>query len=750
MISQDMIRKVTTPTAEKCVSFVKNLFGGAGFNLAKAKSFTDLEGALRMALPILLGSLGKKQVKVLFKSGLATASTDLDTMIQIPNISFAGLVRPQHEFASYDDWHTHALTTFSVIVVMVLMLFHHESAHVRHTKGSKMEHQPHSALGGLLLNVLCDVRIEGRQGIEFPGSAMILALGNKLLDEMFADTKADATKHEPTRILCASLSKSMRAEVLSQPSDSRVHTREEAVKVFGEKLVGEVEVLARNAAVASDTYACNKEVNAILDLLKQASEDQPQPQPQPQQGQGQSSDGENSGQQEPGAKDESKDNSKDQSGDNSDQAQGDQQQGSQGDQDDQGDDGKPGNGDAEGDQQSDENAGSNGEANDEGNQGDSGNGEAEGDQQADGSNAGQPQGNADGQESAEAGNPSAGQGAGEGDSGNEVPSQQPTKGAGASTAAGNDVAGSDEEGYSEAAKQAVKDMLTNAKEGDFEDIEKLLGEVLANVMTAGKSDDSRFVRHGDLAMLSQDQLMANEGVARRLTYPMQEALEEVLVNKTKARNFVNDDDSGRLAGNKLFRAAMNDGRLYRHRIPGERLDDIAVMFEIDVSGSMSESVGGGLSRSEVAHGAVSSMGNVLDELEIPFGVLGFDGKLYDFKPFDVDWRQAKRRFPVMDNGGTVAAPAIRHGVRELAKSGASRRINLVITDGDPGDKAETVEAIRQAAAMADMETRVILIGYTPGKATPFHEAIKAEHISYANTFAELPRAVFKILERDLL
>ncbi len=122
--------------------------------------------------------------------------------------------------------------------------------------------------------------------------------------------------------------------------------------------------------------------------------------------------------------------------------------------------------------------------------------------------------------------------------------------------------------------------------------------------------------------------------------------------------------------------------------------DIAVLLLVDVSASTSDLVvGTELSVLELARDATVVLADALDRIGDPFAIHGFDSnsrhavQYRRYKDFDEPWgtRVHARLAAMRAQRSTRMGAAIRHAGALLATRPNSRRLLLVLTDGEPSD-----------------------------------------------------------------
>ena len=148
--------------------------------------------------------------------------------------------------------------------------------------------------------------------------------------------------------------------------------------------------------------------------------------------------------------------------------------------------------------------------------------------------------------------------------------------------------------------------------------------------------------------------------------------------------------SGRLDLRNLSGIVSGSETVFRRRIEDEGRE-AAMTFLLDVSGSMKGE------RLRAAKAMALHMGDALKAAGVKFEIAAFDDNtIWTPKPFAKAWSNDTRRAVagMLTAGGTAMLPAMKQCAERLLKVGAvSRRILLVLTDGQDGYPAEANAAL---------------------------------------------------------
>ncbi|MEY2994712.1 MAG: hypothetical protein RL357_1647 [Pseudomonadota bacterium] len=159
-----------------------------------------------------------------------------------------------------------------------------------------------------------------------------------------------------------------------------------------------------------------------------------------------------------------------------------------------------------------------------------------------------------------------------------------------------------------------------------------------------------------------------------------------------------------------------DDRVMQHHRPAER--DIAVMLLIDASASLADAAatGSALSRLQVAQAGVRLLGDAMASLGDAFAIAAFHSntrhevRYWHIKGYSEAWDDTpKARLAALEPGySTRMGAALRHAGRTLAQRPQSKKLLLVLTDGEPSDvDVHDPKALISDAhqAVAELETR---------------------------------------------
>ena len=136
----------------------------------------------------------------------------------------------------------------------------------------------------------------------------------------------------------------------------------------------------------------------------------------------------------------------------------------------------------------------------------------------------------------------------------------------------------------------------------------------------------------------------------------------------------------------------------------------AVSILVDTSGSMITSMSDRKPRFFGSIGVSVGLADVLSEFDVPFEVSFYDQGFFTKKTFNEDWNDVRKSnsYPV-PNGGTTTGAAVQAALSELILRDESRRLLIVITDGDTTD-VDLLASCYEEAEIAGIEIASLMVG----------------------------------------
>jgi hypothetical protein len=239
-----------------------------------------------------------------------------------------------------------------------------------------------------------------------------------------------------------------------------------------------------------------------------------------------------------------------------------------------------------------------------------------------------------------------------------------------------------------------------------------------------------------------------QATAATLALKMEELLEAMsMVLRAKSYD-------GKLWVNRAYRSLLGDLQVFQKRTRQREIDTCVYVIG-DESGSMASDFdrcggtrGHGSSRApcvvkrKEALGRVAvAVGDVLDRADVPFGFATYDTSVREWKAFEDDWSEMLTRYTPCAHGNTNTHLAVVWALQKFIERNEARKLLLVVTDGDPGDRVVLEAAIREAANYG-VEVRFVLIG---ARQEALYKGISVP-CGVANSAKELASSVFGALE----
>lgn len=200
-----------------------------------------------------------------------------------------------------------------------------------------------------------------------------------------------------------------------------------------------------------------------------------------------------------------------------------------------------------------------------------------------------------------------------------------------------------------------------------------------------------------------------------------------------------DDVEIRSRGSRLslkhaHRIALNDPRVWKHRIEGEAIDT-AVFLLMDVSGSMDGQIA---TAREAAYATAMALRGI-EGVTTAVGTFPGNGLVM---PFGGSPMTHGPRFSFNAFGGTPMGAGVRFACRQMVVRPESRKLMIVVTDGCPDSQQDAVNALSMATGIG-IET----IGIGLGTQSVRHLFPVSEVLQ---DIQQLPNVLFATLKQQLL
>jgi len=169
--------------------------------------------------------------------------------------------------------------------------------------------------------------------------------------------------------------------------------------------------------------------------------------------------------------------------------------------------------------------------------------------------------------------------------------------------------------------------------------------------------------------------------------------------------------------------------------------DTAVVCVVDQSGSMSSCM-------QKAVDATGMVAECLNRHAVPFSLASFDDAIYPIKQFHEGWKSVGQRLNfIAAHGGTQMGSATQYAVRELFTRRESRRVFLLVTDGQPAS-FDALNLSVEECRKYGLEVRVVVIG-SKTDAERFASKVAVNGCAYAENTEMIPWAIYECLKESV-
>lgn len=198
----------------------------------------------------------------------------------------------------------------------------------------------------------------------------------------------------------------------------------------------------------------------------------------------------------------------------------------------------------------------------------------------------------------------------------------------------------------------------------------------------------------------------------------------------------------RLDSHRIARSRLMDLEVFEREGREAEGLDTAIMFVVDVSGSMSDK-----DAYMVAQDTAFALGQSLSLFSsqgVSCAMATFRKTPRWLKRFHEPWPSMKTRLASITPAGSTNFPtAFNWAVGEMSKRRESRKIILMLTDGDTGQSQAS--AVRRTAELANIETRLLFVNMAAASAQQHAKRDGFKHWGVALGAPSIPEGVFKAL-----
>ena len=274
-----------------------------------------------------------------------------------------------------------------------------------------------------------------------------------------------------------------------------------------------------------------------------------------------------------------------------------------------------------------------------------------------------------------------------------------------------------------------------------------VGETLGGILTTAKAAESSGLLQvaqvcaRDLVDLSASGLAESKTVTRSLKCKLQSLLQSMTLQKVKAGY------RGRLDTKTIHKLFAADPKIFRR--PGARIGhSTAVHLLIDASGSMTGSIN---LVSQVSYALCQSLSE-MPGLNVGASVFpgqqtrrsrGRDRSWETISPILRHGQAMHSKFHLDAEGGTPMGEAIWWTLQEMSSLKETRKIIMILTDGEP-DFVDNTKAAISEAMLQGFEVYGLGIGRTLIMSLLPGNSIEIRHLS------DLPQKLFEVLEQAMI
>ncbi|AOZ11113.1 hypothetical protein [Cupriavidus malaysiensis] len=200
---------------------------------------------------------------------------------------------------------------------------------------------------------------------------------------------------------------------------------------------------------------------------------------------------------------------------------------------------------------------------------------------------------------------------------------------------------------------------------------------------------------------------------------------------------------GRLDGRRLAGMRLGALDVFRHVSEGAGLST-AVAILLDTSGSMSRPMGA-ITRSTAAAAIAIAAGRVLGRHDVPLSLHGFGDGVTQFKDFGDPWAPTERYCLVHRQGATKLEFGLQRIADPLLGRTETRRLVLVVTDGNPDDEELSLAVVEELSAIG-IEFAFLFVG-SDGDSFEHRLLGRSYEVSRARDVSGFAAAIFEAIQR---
>lgn len=281
--------------------------------------------------------------------------------------------------------------------------------------------------------------------------------------------------------------------------------------------------------------------------------------------------------------------------------------------------------------------------------------------------------------------------------------------------------------------------LLSASESELpENLGKLLSKSIETQISEDVSAHIEVARTGTKNLLELDTHTIS--TLRQITAGMRARFHALL--QSKSLNQKHQSRKGRLDTGKLYRTGIDNPRVFTRQSERQGINT-AVHILLDCSSSMAQ-------RMKLASQVCHSVAKALEMTGVNTGVTAFPGnndnscpQFYTVAPIVRHGQKVHNRFMMVESGSTPMGEALWWAIREMIPLKEKRKLILIITDGDPNNRENTIEAIR-AAEMMGMEI------FGTGIESPCISNLLPESSINITSLNDLALSMFRLLGKAII